>query len=222
MRAVVDIPPCLDRFGLGNVYLKTGKTTLAEYHFRKALDLNQANATLACCVGAVLEKLGRRSEALAMYDEARLAAPESSLVRFKRVRLLIKMHRHEVSISSRALSRVGVFPMLTSLGYPHRQRKRTYSRCSIRHRRSRTFCTSWASSFATSVDVQTCCGSLLKRRTLSLASPGEYLRGARLTEWRVSPCLHCRRSLIRQQIELEGSAGMEVDDVSNTTSVGQP
>ncbi|GAA5978695.1 hypothetical protein JCM10908_004450 [Rhodotorula pacifica] len=84
-------------FGLGNVYLKTGKTALAEYHFRKALELNSSNATLACCVGAVLEKLGRRADALIMYDKARDAAPDSSLVRFKRVRLLIRMHRHEAA-----------------------------------------------------------------------------------------------------------------------------
>lgn len=89
-------PTC--RFGLGNVYLKTGKTALAEYHFRKALELNSSNATLACCVGAVLENLGRRADALIMYDKARDAAPDSSLVRFKRVRLLIRMHRHEVGL----------------------------------------------------------------------------------------------------------------------------
>lgn len=95
----------VSRFGLGNVYLKTGKTTLAEYHFRKALQLNPSNATIACCVGAVLEKLGRRAEALDMYDEAKAVAPESSLVRFKRVRLLVRMQRHEVGtcfITSRA------------------------------------------------------------------------------------------------------------------------
>ncbi|KAG0656491.1 anaphase-promoting complex subunit cdc27 [Rhodotorula mucilaginosa] len=84
-------------FGLGNVYLKTGKTTLAEYHFRKALQLNPSNATIACCVGAVLEKLGKRAEALDMYDEAKAVAPESSLVRFKRVRLLVRMQRHEAA-----------------------------------------------------------------------------------------------------------------------------
>jgi anaphase-promoting complex subunit 3 len=98
----------ISRFGLGNVYLKTGKTTLAEYHFRKALQLNPSNATIACCVGAVLEKLGKRAEALDMYDEAKAVAPESSLVRFKRVRLLVRMQRHEVnncSVTSRTSSR---------------------------------------------------------------------------------------------------------------------
>jgi tetratricopeptide (TPR) repeat protein len=40
-------------FGLGNVYLKTGKYTLAEYHFRRALEINQGNVTLVCCVGTV-------------------------------------------------------------------------------------------------------------------------------------------------------------------------
>ncbi|BGP13674.1 anaphase-promoting complex subunit cdc27 [Rhodosporidiobolus nylandii] len=76
-------------FGLGNVYLKTGKFTLAEYHFRRALEINPGNVTLICCVGTVLEKLRRSREALDMYERAVKLQPESSLARFKRVRLLI-------------------------------------------------------------------------------------------------------------------------------------
>lgn len=41
------------RFGLGNVYMQTGKFRLAEYHFRKASQINPTNATLVCCVGSV-------------------------------------------------------------------------------------------------------------------------------------------------------------------------
>lgn len=86
----------LDRFGLGNVYLKTGKYSLAEYHFRRALDINRTNATLVCCVGTVLEKLHRWKEAYEMYDRAAVLAPDSPLVRFKRVRLLVKLQHYEV------------------------------------------------------------------------------------------------------------------------------
>ncbi|BGP37723.1 anaphase-promoting complex subunit cdc27 [Rhodotorula kratochvilovae] len=81
-------------FGLGNVYLKTGKYTLADYHFRRALEINSSNTTLICCVGTVLEKLHRPREALEMYERAAQVAPESPLVRFKRVRLLIALQRY--------------------------------------------------------------------------------------------------------------------------------
>ncbi|BGP22607.1 20S cyclosome subunit BimA/Nuc2/Cdc27 [Rhodotorula toruloides] len=86
-------------FGLGNVYLKTGKYSLAEYHFRRALDINRANVTLVCCVGTVLEKLHRWKEAYEMYDRAAVLAPESPLVRFKRVRLLVKLKHYEAAKS---------------------------------------------------------------------------------------------------------------------------
>lgn len=33
--------------------MQTGKYRLAEYHFRKAAELNPSNATLICCVGSV-------------------------------------------------------------------------------------------------------------------------------------------------------------------------
>jgi hypothetical protein len=35
------------------VYTKTGKYRLAEYHFRKAAEINPSNAMLICCVGTV-------------------------------------------------------------------------------------------------------------------------------------------------------------------------
>ncbi|GAA5880727.1 hypothetical protein JCM3774_005690 [Rhodotorula dairenensis] len=161
-------------FGLGNVYLKTGKITLAEYHFRKALDLNPSNATLACCVGAVLEKLGRRSEALAMYDEAKTVAPESSLVRFKRVRLLLRMHRHEAAEED----------LLT-----------------LQHQAP------------TEPNVLYLLGQLYR----NLGRRSDMLRlfaQAQDLEPRFA-------SLIRQQVEQDGAAGMELDEASDTASTGQ-
>ena len=41
------------RFGLGNVYMKTGKYRLAEYHFRRASEISPSNAMLLLCVGTV-------------------------------------------------------------------------------------------------------------------------------------------------------------------------
>ena len=112
----------LPRFGLGNVYMKTGKYTLADYHFRRAFEINPSNATLVCCVGSVsrrlrpfhselcflqaltvdrrlqvLEKSRRYKEALETYERACLLAPESSLARFRRVRMMVALGRYQVS-----------------------------------------------------------------------------------------------------------------------------
>ncbi|CEQ43033.1 SPOSA6832_04921 [Sporobolomyces salmonicolor] len=86
-------------FGFGNVYMKTGKYTLAEYHFRRALEINPTNATLACCVGSVLEKLRRPKEALEVYERACVLAPESPLARFNRVRMLLALQRYQTAES---------------------------------------------------------------------------------------------------------------------------
>lgn len=40
-------------FGIGNVYIKTGKYRLAEYHFARASELNPTNAMLVSCLGSV-------------------------------------------------------------------------------------------------------------------------------------------------------------------------
>ncbi|KAI5480971.1 20S cyclosome subunit (BimA/Nuc2/Cdc27) [Pseudohyphozyma bogoriensis] len=84
-------------FGLGNVYLQTGKYSLAEYHFRKAVEINPTNATLICCVGSVLEKRHQSKEALEMYERACVLAPESPAVRFKRVRILVALKRYDLA-----------------------------------------------------------------------------------------------------------------------------
>jgi tetratricopeptide (TPR) repeat protein len=86
----------LYRFGIGNVYAKTGKYRLAEYHFRKAAEINPTNAMLICCVGTVLEKLGKRREALDAYDNACQLAPHSPAVRFKRVCVLFALKQYQV------------------------------------------------------------------------------------------------------------------------------
>lgn len=42
-----------DRYGMGLVYLKTGKPAYAEHHFRRAAEINPSNAVLLCCIGMV-------------------------------------------------------------------------------------------------------------------------------------------------------------------------
>lgn len=35
------------------IYSKVGKSELAEYHFKRAADINPSNAVLICCIGMV-------------------------------------------------------------------------------------------------------------------------------------------------------------------------
>lgn len=93
------------RFGLGNVYMKTGKFRMAEYHFRKAVEINPSNAMLVCCVGTVLEKLDKKKEALELYERACLLAPTSPAVRFKRVRMLMELRHFDSALRDLMLVR---------------------------------------------------------------------------------------------------------------------
>ncbi|KAK9456979.1 hypothetical protein V1511DRAFT_241193 [Dipodascopsis uninucleata] len=82
-------------YGIGMVFLKTGKFDLAEQHFRQAALINPGNAVLICCIGMVLEKLMRLDDALVQYDIACKLQPTSALPRFKKARLLMSMKRYQ-------------------------------------------------------------------------------------------------------------------------------
>jgi len=43
----------INRYGLGTCYLRMSKIRLAEYHYRKALEIHPRNAVLLGCVGMV-------------------------------------------------------------------------------------------------------------------------------------------------------------------------
>lgn len=105
MELLIDEDCGYSRFGLGNVYMKTGKFRMAEYHFRKAVEINPSNAMLVCCVGTVLEKLDRKKEALEMYERACLLAPTSPAVRFKRVRMLMELRHFDSALRDLMLVR---------------------------------------------------------------------------------------------------------------------
>jgi anaphase-promoting complex subunit 3 len=108
----------MSRYGLGMVYYRTTKLDLAQWHFRKAIDINPSNAVLICCEGMVCVSPGRtilasdrvhwfkvyeqKKEyrlALAVYTRAVAAAPNSSLVMFRRARMLVELEHHDVSIA---------------------------------------------------------------------------------------------------------------------------
>jgi anaphase-promoting complex subunit 3 len=80
-------------YGLGKVYEKMGKWTIAEQHYRTAARINPTNAVLVCCIGVVLEKLKDPEQALQMYTRACSLAPGNALSRFKKARCLMSLAR---------------------------------------------------------------------------------------------------------------------------------
>lgn len=95
-------------YGLGMVYLRLGNNAMAELHFRKAHGINPVNVVLLCCIGMVLEKMGRYEEGLSMYTSAHTYQPNSALSLYKRARLLLKM-----GLYSRALKDLQAVVVMT-------------------------------------------------------------------------------------------------------------
>ncbi|RMD40012.1 hypothetical protein DV735_g5121, partial [Chaetothyriales sp. CBS 134920] len=80
-------------YGLGKVYEKMGKWTIAETHFATAAQINPNNAVLVCCMGVVVEKLKDPVRALDLYTRACALSPGSALTRFKKAKCLMVLHR---------------------------------------------------------------------------------------------------------------------------------
>ena len=80
-------------YGLGKVYEKMGKWSIAEQHYRTAAKINPTNAVLVCCIGVVLEKLKNPMGALQFYTRACALSPGSALSRFKKARCLMSLDR---------------------------------------------------------------------------------------------------------------------------------
>jgi hypothetical protein len=62
------------RYGLGTCYLRMSKIRLAEYHYRKAVEIHPKNAVLLGCVGmvclksyAVFRRRGANGSALLLF-----------------------------------------------------------------------------------------------------------------------------------------------------------
>jgi hypothetical protein len=56
------------RFGMGHIYYRQEKYGMAEYHFRRALNINPRSSVLRCYLGMALHKLRRNAEALEMLQ----------------------------------------------------------------------------------------------------------------------------------------------------------
>ncbi|KIJ69356.1 hypothetical protein HYDPIDRAFT_36424 [Hydnomerulius pinastri MD-312] len=85
-------------YGLGTCYLRMSKIRLAEYHYRKALEIHPQNAVLLGCVGMTVERRGDKVAAHSLFDQAVRLAPDNALVRYRRAKMLISMKRYKEAI----------------------------------------------------------------------------------------------------------------------------
>ncbi|KXN82599.1 hypothetical protein AN958_02450 [Leucoagaricus sp. SymC.cos] len=89
-------------YGLGTCYLRQSKVRLAEYHYRKALEIHPRSAVLMGCVGMVSSHFGKNfgcdEESLELFDRAVRLAPENALVRYRRAKILVSMRKYEPAI----------------------------------------------------------------------------------------------------------------------------
>ncbi|KIM65304.1 hypothetical protein SCLCIDRAFT_112905 [Scleroderma citrinum Foug A] len=85
-------------YGLGTCYLRMSKIRLAEYHYRKALEIHPRNAVLLGCVGMTVERRGDKVAAHSLFDQAVRLAPDNALVRYRRAKMLISMKRYKEAV----------------------------------------------------------------------------------------------------------------------------
>eukprot|EP01090_Pellita_catalonica_P021300 TRINITY_DN7937_c0_g1_i2.p1 TRINITY_DN7937_c0_g1~~TRINITY_DN7937_c0_g1_i2.p1 ORF type:complete len:196 (+),score=36.66 TRINITY_DN7937_c0_g1_i2:108-695(+) len=81
-------------YGLGLVYYRQEKFSMAEYHFRRALQINGVSSVLYCYMGMVLHAKGDLEQALEMLHLAiTIGATSNALAKFKKASVLFSMGR---------------------------------------------------------------------------------------------------------------------------------
>ncbi|EPX73060.1 anaphase-promoting complex subunit Apc3 [Schizosaccharomyces octosporus yFS286] len=82
-------------YGLGMVYLKTGRNDQADFHFQRAAEINPNNSVLISCIGMIFERCKDFEKALEFYCKACELDDKSSLARFKKAKVLILLHNYD-------------------------------------------------------------------------------------------------------------------------------
>ncbi|EPY52354.1 anaphase-promoting complex subunit Apc3 [Schizosaccharomyces cryophilus OY26] len=86
-------------YGLGMVYLKTGRNDQADFHFQRAAEINSNNSVLTSCIGMIFERGKDFGKALEFYCKACELDEKSSLARFKKAKVLILLHDYDKALT---------------------------------------------------------------------------------------------------------------------------
>lgn len=79
------------------IYLRQEKYDLAEYHFRRAVCMNQLSSVLYCYLGMVQHANKKTHEGLQMLKTAIQLDPHNHLAKFQHVSVLVSLGQYQVS-----------------------------------------------------------------------------------------------------------------------------
>lgn len=82
------------RFGLGTIFSKQEQYSLAELHFKRALQINPQNSALMCHIGVVQHALKKTDQALKTLNTALINDPDNTLCKFHRASINFSIGRH--------------------------------------------------------------------------------------------------------------------------------
>ena len=88
-----DLIDCDFRYGMGMIYYKQERYSMAEFYFRKALDINQHSPVLKCHVAIVEHALQRTDKALQMLNSALALETRNPLCKFHRASIYFACDR---------------------------------------------------------------------------------------------------------------------------------
>lgn len=82
------------RFGLGTIFSKQEQYSLAELHFKRALQINPQNSAIMCHIGVVQHALKKTDQALRTLNTAIINDPNNTLCKFHRATINFSIGRH--------------------------------------------------------------------------------------------------------------------------------
>lgn len=78
------------------IYFRQEKYEIAEYHFRRAISINDKSSVLHCYLGMVLLESNQLEEALQEFECSLKIDPKNTLAKFKRAATFMKQHDFKV------------------------------------------------------------------------------------------------------------------------------
>lgn len=79
---------------MGTIFSKQEQYSLAELHFKRALQINPQNSALMCHIGVVQHALKKTDQALKTLNTALINDPDNTLCKFHRASINFSIGRH--------------------------------------------------------------------------------------------------------------------------------